>query len=158
MHIKLSGLVSVAAGFLFHSRIEFIVSWPHLGEKISHEVQWKLWLWWSMEWWGWRMKKMKTYWWVTGFHVHVSTLNWSFFNGERLSTVLLWPELAAGNLALTQEMADRPNFISFNTAAWHTLEYCTHISFVSYCVYWLLTDWFYSHQSHRQFNYQHLGH
>lgn len=89
---------------------------------------------------GWRMKKMKTYWWVTGFHVHVLTLNWSFFSGERLSTVLLWPnpELAAGNLALTQEMADRPNFISSNTAAWHTLEYCTHIPCVSYdWLYWV---------------------
>lgn len=33
MQIKLSGLVSVAAGFLSNSHIEFLVSWPPLGKK-----------------------------------------------------------------------------------------------------------------------------
>lgn len=86
MNIKLPGLVSVAAGFLFNSHIKhikFVVSWPHwggggvipwgtTGATIAKVVMVKYG---TMRMKGWRMKNMKT--WVTCFHCTSMCHHWT---------------------------------------------------------------------------------
>lgn len=88
---------------------------------------------------GWRMKKMKTCRWVTGFHCMSMCQHWTglcLVVNVWVHAAMAKPELPAETLALTREMADS------------SLEYFGILHPHSPCIllYPTRTDWFYSHQ------------
>lgn len=95
-----------------------------------------------------RMKKIKPSRWVKGFHCRSMCQHWT---GLCL-VVNVWVHAA---MAKPWYSRWKSGFDTGN-GRWaqlcprlfehSSLEYCTHILHVSYCLYWLLTDWFYCHQ------------